>query len=207
MTRVSPGVRIVTVVSDENTDEFVAAAHDFEVDLSREQARALLVEAHYYAHEAPVYRTAPRPRDLDGQIQSLEECVEQLAGVLADPITSSLLRQRSGCPDLQQLATNLHKLSETASVVRKRLPEDTGGDDDPFLRPFILIARRIYEEAGGPGKGSYWSDVHGGYRGKFYALVESALKQAMGNRFNKTNSALGQAIRRTLEQKDRPPEN
>ena len=229
MTNVSPGARILTIPAENDVGLLVAAARGFNLSLSEEQATALLVEAYHYENESAVYSKSPRPRG----IRELLECVEMHAGGLAialneltaepipprdaiqkgeagylDPsvVAADLVqRRRSGERDLEVLADDLRKLSVVASEVLEHLPDDKkGGHLDLPRREFILSARKIFEDAGGTGRGVY-KDYHldDGYGGRFFRLVIATLRLAMGDRFKMSSTVLGSAVMRATEA---PPE-
>ena len=201
MTKVSPGARILTIPAEKDVSLLVAAAREFNLSLSEEQATALLVEAYYYENESPLYEVSPRPGELKEQLGNVMDHATVLADTLADPITSAHLRHRSACPNLKALADELRKLSTSASEVLGHLPTDTGGHLNLPLREFILSARGIYEDAGGTIKGAYRDSYDGGFSGPFIGLVETTLDLALGDRFDMTNVALGRAIERALEER------
>ncbi len=204
MTRASLGARVVTIVPDEKADDLVLTAQGFGLTLSQEQAKTLLMEAHYYERESHVYKNSPRPREIKKLLRTLSKHTDILVEALANPVAHPYLQRRTNCPDLDRFASDLNRFRDAALAAKERLPTDKGADDDQFLTNFILSARRVYEEAGGAGKGVYYRAEFDEYRGKFYRLVESTLQHVMSDRFGKSNSALGTKIVRTLKKKGKP---
>jgi hypothetical protein len=229
MTKVSPGARILTIPAEKDVGQLVAAARGLDLSISEDQATTLLVEAYHYANESAVYSKSPRP----GGIQELLERVERHAGELAmalneftaepipprediqkgkagylDPsvVAADLIqRRRSGERDLEALADDLRKLNAVAAKVLERLPDDKkGGHPNQPRLEFILHARKIFEDAGGTGRGVYKNySVDDGFGGQWFRLVMTTLRLALDDRFSESPSAIGRAMERALKA---PPE-
>ncbi len=133
-----------------------------------------------------------------------------VAAKLLNPHYSTDARSKRLNPE--QLKYDLEKLRGVAAAAIDALPADKGGAiEDPLFPEFIRFAHDIFKDAGGTTKGVSWdeflNDDEGGYRGQFFDLIQITLKQVQKDRFDKTDMALGQAIKRALKSGDKPHSN
>ncbi len=138
MTKVSPGARVFTVVSEKDADQFAAAAQ-FCPDMSREQATALLEEGYIYADEFAVYSKSPR----SGKVRELLEGVEIQAGVAAQ-VLNELTTEKIPDSGTDRLAglKRLDKLHPSA-VAAHYIQRHRKGKRDLDLRALAADMQRL----------------------------------------------------------------
>ena len=209
------------VLSDEQATDLLTAAYTYDMDTFWYRQSPRPKEVRYWL--ARVMRQAAELR------QTLDDLTsgDMLAGGPAyfesedfEPraVAAKLLYPhdftgpRSKRLNPEQLKHDLEKLRREASAAIDSLPADKGvAREDPLFPEFVRFAHDIYKDAGGTAEGVTWGDYlnddEGGFRGQFFDFVQITLRQVQKDRFDKSDMALGQAIRRALKHRDKPHSN
>jgi hypothetical protein len=220
----SPGV-VAVAIPPAWCEQLAQAARKLGLNVCPENADALLRAAMIYSVLAAGHRLAPKKSEVSKKLGKIKRSAKILLAELENP--AARLDEGAFGPDQEKIIygaateafsrlgqeqdrlsdgriTNniavetLATLVAAARAAATTLPKSkTGPDPGPHFANFVLASRRIYEAAGGDGRGIYWDPGARRYSGKLLHLIDRAL-EITGDTSPRDHEGFGKAIERIL---------